>query len=245
MPQKDTLFAKPLQSIAGFRFDEEVVAVFSDMIQRSVPGYETIIHMTGVLAERFAQTHSHCYDLGCSLGGSSFTMREQLTGRDCKIIAIDNSQAMLDRLQALLQQHSQTTDIPVELRCEDIVDSAIENASVVVLNFTLQFIPLPQRQALLDKIFRGMRSGGILVLSEKIRFQDSHLDQLNIDLHHAFKRANGYSDLEISQKRSALENVLLPETLDTHQQRLQQAGFNNCDVWFQCFNFASLIALKA
>jgi tRNA (cmo5U34)-methyltransferase len=83
-----------------------------------------------------------------------------------------------------------------------------------------------------------------MVLSEKGTFEDPHLDALNIELHEEFKLANGYSDLEIAQKRSALENVLIPETLNKHKQRIKQAGFGSCDVWFQCFNFASLVALK-
>ena len=98
---------------------------------------------------------------------------------------------------------------------------------------------------MLARIAAGLRPGGVLVLSEKVSFADPALDALNIDLHHQFKRANGYSELEVAQKRSALENVLLPETLDVHRERCRAAGFASCDVWFQCFNFASLIALKA
>ncbi|HUH36762.1 MAG TPA: carboxy-S-adenosyl-L-methionine synthase CmoA [Spongiibacteraceae bacterium] len=242
MTERDTLYHQPLDAIAGFRFDEQVARVFPDMIQRSVPGYSTIIAMTGVLAERYARPGSHCYDLGCSLGASTLAMRQQLAGRDCRIIAVDNSPAMLERCRALVDSDPNAT--PVELVCGDIADTPIDNASVVVLNFTLQFVPLACRAALLERIARGMLPGGVLVLSEKIRFDDPHLDALNIDLHHSFKRANGYSDLEISQKRSALDNVLVPETLACHQQRLRDAGFQSVDVWFQCFNFASLVAIR-
>lgn len=239
---KDTIYASPVDAITGFAFDERVVNVFPDMIQRSVPGYSTIIAMTGVLAERYAQPHTRCYDLGCSLGASTLAMRSHLDRRNCEIVAIDNSPAMIARCQTLIAADTHTT--PVSLQLGDINDVAIENASVVVMNFTLQFIPQAQREALLRRIANNMREGGILVLSEKIRFDDAHLQQLNTDLHHAFKRAHGYSDLEIAQKRSALENVLLPETLATHRERLQHVGFANVDVWFQCFNFASLVAIK-
>ena len=115
---------------------------------------------------------------------------------------------------------------------------------MVVLNFTLQFVPEDQRQSLCQRISDAMLPGGILILSEKIKFADPHLQELNTDLHHAFKRANGYSDLEVAQKRSALENVLIPETLGKHQQRLKDCGFSSVDVWFQCFNFASMVAVK-
>jgi len=242
MKTKDTIYASPLDAIAGFAFDERVVQVFPDMIQRSVPGYSTIIAMTGVLAERYAQPQTRCYDLGCSLGASTLAMRAQLDRRECEIVAIDNSPAMLERCQALISADAHTT--PVTLQLADINEATIDNASVAVMNFTLQFIAPAQRETLLGRIAGNMRPGGVLVLSEKIRFDDPHLQQLNTDLHHAFKRANGYSDLEIAQKRSALENVLMPETLAAHRERLQRVGFASVDVWFQCFNFASLVAIK-
>lgn len=241
--RQDAIYAEPLDRIADFAFDKSVVDVFPDMIKRSVPGYSTIIAMTGVLAERYATEHSACYDLGCSLGASTLAMRQHIEGRECKIIAVDNSAAMIKQFQQHIDADTQFST-PVLTQEKDICDVAINNASVVVLNFTLQFIPLEQRQSLLEKIYQGMNDGGILIVSEKIRFEDEHLQHLNTDLHHAFKRANGYSDLEISQKRTALEDVLLPETLKAHQRRLQDIGFNNCDVWFQCFNFASIVAIK-
>jgi tRNA (cmo5U34)-methyltransferase len=239
---KDQIYAEPLNAIAGFAFDERVASVFPDMIQRSVPGYSTIIAMTGVLAERYAQPQTLCYDLGCSLGASTLAMRAQLDGRGCEIVGVDNSAAMIERCRALIAGDNHST--PVILRLDDINSTPIENASVAVMNFTLQFIPLEQREILLARIATNMHAGGILVLSEKICFEDAHLQQLNTDLHHAFKRGNGYSNLEIAQKRSALDNVLIPETLVTHRQRLQRAGFSSVDVWFQCFNFASLVAIK-
>ena len=239
---KDAIYSTAIDNIADFAFDDNVAAVFPDMIQRSVPGYSTIIAMTGVLAERYAQTDSRCYDLGCSLGASTLSMAQHINKPDCTIIGVDNSEAMLARCRTLIDNSPYNTQ--VELICSDINDISIENASVVVLNFTLQFIAVERRKALLTRIAKGMKKGGILILSEKILFEDAHLQALNTDLHHSFKRANGYSDMEISQKRSAIENVLIPETISCHQQRLKQAGFDNIDVWFQCFNFASLVAIK-
>ena len=238
----DKLFSRPLSEIAGFTFDADVVKVFPDMIQRSVPGYETIIAMTGTLAERYAQADSHCYDLGCSLGASTLAMAQHITVESCNIIAIDNASAMTEHCANILEHEKPA--IPVELICGDVRDTPIKNASMVVLNFTLQFLPPERRTALMEAIYAGLLPGGILILSEKIAFSDPHVNALMIELHHAFKRANGYSELEISQKRSALENVLIPETLDQHRQRLKKAGFESVDIWFQCFNFASLIAIK-
>lgn len=246
MSEKDDIYAAPHATIAGFTFDENVVRVFPDMIQRSVPGYSTIIAMTGVLAERYAQPQTNCYDLGCSLGASTLSMRrhleEDFAQRACRIVAVDNSPAMIEHCRELIARDTYHT--PVDLQLGDICDTDIVDASVAVLNFTLQFVPLDQRESLLTRIGANMRRGGVLVLSEKILFEDEHLQQLNTDLHHTFKRANGYSDLEISQKRSALDNVLLPETIATHTERLRRAGFTSVDVWFQCFNFASLVAIR-
>ncbi len=238
----DRLYANQLTHIEDFVFDQRVVDVFPDMIKRSVPGYTTIIAMIGDLAERYARSDSRCYDLGCSLGAATLAMRHRIRAADCRLIGVDNSPAMIERCQQVIAADS--GEVPVDLVCARVQEVNIERASVVVLNFTLQFIPLKERLALLEKIYAGLLPGGVLILSEKLAFDDQLHQQLMIELHHNFKRANGYSELEIAQKRSAIEQVLLPETLDTHRQRLRRAGFTSVDVWFQCFNFASLIAIK-
>jgi len=238
----DDIYATPLNELVDFTFDEKVADVFPDMIQRSVPGYGMLITTIGLLAARYAQSGSRCYDLGCSLGAVSMAMRQRITQPDCTIIGVDNSQAMLEKARELLERDA--GEVPVELVCADIQEVAIEDASVVVLNFTLQFIPQEQRQELITRIYKGLRPGGILVLSEKIAFEEPGRQQFHETLHHDFKRAQGYSDLEISQKRSALEKVMIPETLKNHQARLKQAGFAFGDIYFQTFNFASLVAIK-
>jgi tRNA (cmo5U34)-methyltransferase len=228
--------------IVDFAFDESVAKVFPDMIRRSVPGYETIIALTGLLAEQYAQPDSQCYDLGCSLGAATLAMHSRIQHPGCRIIAVDNAEAMTSRCQQHVREAGK--GIEVEVICADIQDVAIQNASVVVLNFTLQFIEPAARLALMQDIYNGMRPGGALLLSEKIVFADAAEQQRMDALHVAFKKANGYSDLEISQKRSALENVLIPDTLDQHHERLYAAGFSSVDVWFRCMNFVSLLAIK-
>jgi len=240
--KKDTIYAAPLDQMVDFRFDERVVNVFPDMIQRSVPGYATMISNIGVLAARHVKPNSCCYDLGCSLGAVSLSLRQSLAGKACRIIAVDNSAAMIEKAREVFANDN--GDIPVELVCADINEIDISQASVVVMNFTLQFIAPELRQALIQRIYDGLMPGGILILSEKLAFEDEPTNQFHIESHHDFKRANGYSDMEISQKRSALEKVLIPETLAAHQTRLQQAGFQFVEKWYQCFNFVSMVAVK-
>lgn len=241
--KQDDIYASPLNEIIDFDFDEKVVEVFPDMIQRSVPGYATMISTIGILAAKYAQANSRCYDLGCSLGAVSLAMRQRINQPDCTIIAVDNSEAMVERGLQLLASDC-LAKVPVEMVCADIRDVMIARASVVVLNFTLQFILPDDRLALLGHIYRGMNPGGLLILSEKIAFEDPFKQEFHNAAHLDFKRANGYSDLEISQKRTALERVMIPESLACHKQRLQEAGFTKSEIWFQCFNFASIAAIK-
>jgi len=224
-----------------FAFDETVVKVFPDMIRRSVPGYGDIIGLIGLMAEQYAQPGSRCYDLGCSLGAATVSMRQRIPA-NCRIIAVDNSSAMIDSCH----QHMDDREgmAAVELHCENIQDVPITDASVVVLNFTLQFIEIEQRLQILKTIYQGLRAGGVLILSEKLGFEDPQEQLMQEIMQLAFKRANGYSEMEISQKRSALEKVLIPETFEQHQQRLAQAGFSQSYRWFQAFNFASIVAVK-
>ncbi|WP_375055421.1 carboxy-S-adenosyl-L-methionine synthase CmoA [Zobellella sp. DQSA1] len=242
MQSKDHIFAAPIAQLGDFCFDQKVAEVFPDMIKRSVPGYSNIISAIGMITARFAQPDSQLYDLGCSLGAATQEMRRNLTQPGCKIIAVDNSAAMLERARSHLAAFK--SDAVVELVEADISDIAIENASVVVLNFTLQFIATERREALLASIYRGLKPGGVLILSEKFISADDTVNELLIDLHHDFKRANGYSELEISQKRTALENVLRPDTPEQHKERLRGVGFTHVDLWFQCFNFGSMVAVK-
>jgi tRNA (cmo5U34)-methyltransferase len=241
--REDTLFATPLEEIQQFAFNKAVVDVFPDMIKRSVPGYTTIIGMIGDFARRYSQDGTLCYDLGCSLGAATLSIRQNITAENCKIIAVDSSQAMINQAEKIIQRDNSAPS--VSLICDDINAIEINNASLVVLNFTLQFIPVNSREKLIKKIYEGLAPGGVLILSEKVAFEDESHNQLMIDLYHDFKRANGYSDLEIAQKRESLENVLIPETLADHKNRLKHVGFSDADVWFQCFNFASMIAQKS
>ncbi|MCU7836270.1 MAG: carboxy-S-adenosyl-L-methionine synthase CmoA [gamma proteobacterium symbiont of Taylorina sp.] len=240
----DTLYAQPLEQLVDFNFDEKVANVFPDMINRSVPGYASIVAMTGILSAEFFQSNSRCYDLGCSLGASAFSMAKAIEDETKHIIAVDNSSAMLAKAQQLLQQSNLHLNQSVEFICDDISHIKMSNASVVVMNFTLQFIAPEKRAVLLKNIFQAMNKGGILILSEKLNYTHKSQQQLLIDMHYFFKKANGYSQLEISQKRQTLENVLIPETLEQHKDRLEKIGFRQTEQWFQCFNFASLVAIK-
>jgi tRNA (cmo5U34)-methyltransferase len=243
MSNRDTLFSAPINKLGDWTFDERVAEVFPDMIQRSVPGYSNIISMIGMLAERFVQPNTQVYDLGCSLGAATLSVRRSVQVDGCKIIAVDNSPAMVERCRRHIDAFRAST--PVEVIEADIRHIDIENASMVVLNFTLQFLAPADRLRLLERIWRGMNPGGALVLSEKFSFEDAEVGELLFNMHHDFKRANGYSELEISQKRSMLENVMLTDSVETHKARLRQAGFQHSELWFQCFNFGSLVALKA
>lgn len=239
---KDTLYSAAHERLAPFEFDEQVARVFPDMIKRSVPGYSHIILNIGVLAGEYAQPNSRLYDLGSSLGAASIAMRHRVHAPGVEIIAIDNSAAMLQRSRDFLD--TEEYDIPVITECADIRHVPINNASVVVLNFTLQFVPPVDRLALLEKIHQGLNPGGVLILSEKLASNDDTTQQWMDQHHRLFKRAQGYSELEIAQKRAAIENVLIPDTAETHQQRLTDAGFSSVHQWFYSFNFASFVAHK-
>ncbi|MCL1039222.1 carboxy-S-adenosyl-L-methionine synthase CmoA [Shewanella submarina] len=239
---QDTIYAQPADQIADFQFDSRVAGVFGDMIRRSVPGYAQIIGTIGDFAHRSVKPGTRVYDLGCSLGAATLSVRRQIEGRDCEIVAVDYSESMVKRCQENLSAY--VSDTKVDLIQGDIRDIKIENASMVILNFTLQFLPPEDRILLLQRIFNGLNKGGILVLSEKLRFEDQTIQELLDAQHLDFKRANGYSELEISQKRSALENVMKPDSMKTHETRLTDIGFSHFSTWFQCFNFASMVAIK-
>ena len=242
MSPRDDIYREGVADPGSFRFDERVVAVFPDMINRSVPGYGLIVPMIGQLAKRFAQPGSRIHDLGCSLGASTFAMRRRVGAEGVRIIATDSSRAMVDKLRSELDNDRDA--VPVDLVYGDIRETDFTGSSFVVLNFTLQFVPPDERAPLVRRISDGLNPGGALVLSEKIRFDDEDEQRRMTAWHEDFKRLQGYSELEIAGKRTALEKVLQPETAAMHERRLREAGFRQVTRWFQCFGFCSFLAEK-
>jgi len=229
-----------------FRFNDDVAKVFPDMLRRSIPGYAATIEAIGSLAARYIQENTNCYDLGCSLGAATLAMRQGARQPGCRIVAVDTAPAMIERCREIVMEDDRqsSSGIPVELIQSDIRDIGIENASMVVLNYTLQFLPMDDRDKLMRSIFEGLNDGGLLVLSEKVVDENDEIEQLLVDLHHEHKRRNDYSALEVSRKRAALENVLIPETVAAHRSRLTAAGFRHAAVWLRYFNFVSIIAIR-
>ncbi len=243
---RDEIFSKDDLEAEPFRFNAAVAEVFPDMLERSIPGYRASLEAIGSLAARYVSEGSACYDLGCSLGAATLAMRQAIRVAGTRIVAVDNSEAMIERCREIVAAEvASAPDGPaVELVLGDVRDVEVTDASMVVLNYTLQFVPPDARDELLAGIARGLRPGGLLVLGEKVVDEDPHMEALLVDLYHEHKRRNDYSALEIARKRTALENVLMPETVSAHRRRLEAAGFGNVAVWFRYFNFVSIVAIK-
>jgi len=235
---RDDLFQTRRPQLVDFVFDDEVADVFPDMIRRSVPGYELVVPMTGLMAARHlrqAQTTPLAYDLGCSLGATSRALLSQLGDSKVCIVAVDNAPAMVTRARQL-------NDDPRLLFVEgDLRHFDFEPCGVMMANYVLQFVPPADRLALLRRMREALAPGGIALIAEKIRFEDPETEAAFDAAHLDFKRANGYSELEISAKRSALENVMILDSEASHRQRFAAAGFRRVECWFRCLNWASFL----
>lgn len=236
---RDNLFNKQ-SDIADFRFDQDVVKVFDDMVRRSVPGYDSMIQMIGLIARMYGQDNTNYYDLGSSTGAITLSIAMNNKSKNNQFFAIDNSKEMVEQCEKNL--HNKVDNL--QAICDDINQVKINSASIVVLNLTLQFIDVNLRSNLIKKIYDGLESGGILIISEKIHFDDAVTQNQITKLHMDFKKENGYSELEIANKRQAIENVLITETKEQHLNRLRDCGFVETSCFFQCLNFVSFLSVK-
>lgn len=240
---RDDIYQQYRAPVPPFEFDAEVARVFNDMIHRSIPFYEEILRQQVRLIRQYYQPDSTVYDLGCSNGNLGLALCRAMGTTDFKMVAVDNSAPMLALFQERLADERGAER--VALQNQDVRQVAMHNSSVVVLNFTLQFLALDERDALIQRIYNSLRPGGVLLFCEKITHDHQALADLQLAFYHTFKRENGYSDLEISQKREALEKVLIPESMTQHVARLNRAGFQSVEVWFKWFNFAAMLVLKS
>ena len=236
---RDNLFNKQ-SDIADFRFDQDVVKVFDDMVRRSVPGYDSMIQMIGLIARMYGQDNTNYYDLGSSTGAITLSIALNNKSKNNQFFAIDNSKEMVEQCEKNL--HNKVDNL--QAICDDINQVKINSASIVVLNLTLQFIDVNLRSNLIKKIYDGLEPGGILIISEKIHFDDAVTQNHITKLHMDFKKENGYSELEIADKRQAIENVLITETKEQHLNRLRDCGFVETSCFFQCLNFVSFLSVK-
>jgi tRNA (cmo5U34)-methyltransferase len=242
MSERDDLYAAHQEAAAPFEFSEAVVRVFPDMIERSVPGYRLLLELTPLMVARSVQPGSRIYDLGCSLGAATLAARRAVHIDGVDIVAVDNAPDMVARCRDNVA--ADNSRVPVEVVEADVCQLPIANASVVLMYFTLQFIPRDRRASLLARIAAGLRPGGVLLLAEKLAFAPDETQAWLDERHHDFKRAQGYTDLEIARKRQALENVLVAETREQHHRHLRDAGFARVVDWFQCLNFAAFAAVR-
>ena len=238
----DTLYSSTKSDLRPFQFNQAVVYVFPDMINRSVPSYQLIIDGIGAISAKYMTDGCRVYDLGCSLGSATLSVAKHNQGKQIHIDAIDNSAAMVERCAQHISAFN--FDASIDVHKGDITAIDYHPCRLIVMNFTLQFISPEQRQELINKLYKALEPGGLLIVSEKITDKDDTLNDLLSSLHLDFKRDNGYSELEISQKRSALENVMILDSIDCHHQRFENAGFASSTVWFQHFNFVSFCAYK-
>ena len=240
--KKDKIFARKKRLIKDFNFGKETAGVFDDMLLRSVPFYPEIQRMIGEIASDFAVEGTNIYDLGCSTC-TTFIALDKMVQEGVQFVGIDSSNEMLARARQKLADHGVTR--ACELVCAYLNQGVqIENASMAILNLTLQFVRPLYRHKLISSIARGMNKDGCLVLVEKVLSGDSTLNRFFIKYYHAFKERNGYSEMEISQKREALENVLIPYRVEENRELLLNNGFSSCELFFKWYNFSGLIALK-
>jgi tRNA (cmo5U34)-methyltransferase len=239
---QDRIFAEPKPQPTDFQFGKETVTVFDDMVGRSVPFYHEIQRMTGEIAADFAVDGTNLYDLGCSTGTTLLAL-DPVVSPGVRFIGVDNSSEMLDKARHKLSDWGLTR--PFDLIHSDLHEGpAIENASVVIMTLTLQFIRPLYRSQIIERIVHGLKDQGCLILVEKLVIADSLLNRLFIKYYYDMKRRNGYSDLEISQKREALENVLVPYRYEENRELLLASGFKQVDEFFRWYNFCGILAVK-
>jgi tRNA (cmo5U34)-methyltransferase len=238
---KDQIFLEP-QPVADFAFDENVASVFDDMLDRSVPFYGEMQRMIAEIAGDFAVPGTQIYDLGCSTGNTLLKL-DATVPKSVRFVGIDYSEEMLERCRLKLSKHGFERDYEL-IRADLNAGVSVHNASMVIMVLTLQFVRPLYRDALIRTILQGLNENGCLILVEKVLGEDSVFNRLFINYYYDLKKRHGYSELEIAQKREALENVLVPYKLLENREMLLRAGFRYCDVFFKWYNFCGIVALK-
>ncbi|MFN5352053.1 MAG: carboxy-S-adenosyl-L-methionine synthase CmoA [Alphaproteobacteria bacterium] len=241
---KDNVFDFKDKKVEDFKFNTQVVSVFDDMVTRSVPYYEEMQRMISELAKDFVSPNSNVYDIGCSTATTFCLLDKVITEPNVNFIGYDNSNEMIKKAKQKLKENG--VERQVSFECADLNKNSlrIENASLITFILTLQFIRPLNREKIMKQIFDGLNDNGALILVEKVTSEDTIFNRLFINHYYDFKRRNGYSEMEIANKREALENVLIPYRMEENFDLLKNAGFKQIEVFFRWYNFCAIIAVK-
>jgi tRNA (cmo5U34)-methyltransferase len=234
---KDEIFNKPIQK--QFEFDEEVASVFDDMLNRSVPFYTENLNLQINILKEFLEENDKVVDLGSSTGTFLIELAKK-SGKKLNLLGIDNSKAMINRAT----NKAKAFGAEVKFVEADFLDYDFGGSKAVIANYTVQFIRPLKREKLIQKIYDSLKSDGVFLMSEKLITENKKLNKIMIDIYYGYKKKMGYSEFEIAQKREALENVLIPYTMQENIEMLKNAGFKDVEVIFRWNNFATFIAFK-
>lgn len=233
----DTVFTKPIKK--QFEFDEEVAAVFDDMLERSVPFYKESQKITEFFALKNLKEGGVLYDLGCSTASLLLNIHRDLKV-NAELIGLDNSEAML----AQARRKCEAYGVKIDVQNADILEYEYKKSDVFISNYTLQFIRPLVREELVKKIADSIKKEGVFIFSEKVISHQTKLNKDLIECYYDFKKTQGYSEYEIMQKREALENILVPYSEEENIKMALNCGFSHCEVIFRWANFATFIAIK-
>lgn len=236
---KDSIFAQKTHK--QFEFDESVASVFDDMLHRSIPFYEEQIKLISHFASLFLQQGGIVYDLGSSTGNVLFSLSALSPQAEC--IGLDNSPAMIQKSQLKAKAYGDNQG-KIQFREADFLVYDFLPAKVMIANYTMQFVRPMQREAMIHRVYSALQKDGAFFLGEKMISSEKLLDRAMIEHYLAYKRDQGYSQIEITQKREALENVLIPYTQEENFLMLKKAGFRQIEILFKWVNFALILAKK-
>lgn len=235
---EDRVFDKPIKE--QFSFSAEVAMVFDDMLNRSVPYYQDVLKLVVDISQEFLKENSLIFDIGCSTGSTMIELSKR-TNHKIECCGIDTSMHMIEKARSKAQAFGIEN---MRFLCQDVFDVDMKKADFIISNYTLQFIRPLLREKLIKKIYNSLNDGQIFIFSEKVISENKLLNKIYIDKYYEFKKTQGYSEYEISQKREALENVLVPYSVEENLKMIKDSGFKSCDIIFKWYNFATFIAIK-
>lgn len=239
--EQDKIYQKKSNFITDFKFDEKVTAVFDDMLERSVPFYREVLRMSSELTLEFYKPNDQIIDLGCSTGNLLTALLASFDDtQNFNYHGIDSSLEMIKKCKNIFSGQNST----FKFSQANILEAEFSVAKIFHAHFTFQFLRPLERPTILKKIYDNLPAGGVLIFSEKLLENSSAISNLFVKEYYKFKSRNNYSQTEIDQKRTALENILIPYKETEHKTLIEQTGFSHYSMFFKWYNFASFIAIK-
>jgi tRNA (cmo5U34)-methyltransferase len=192
--------------MSSWTFDTpEIANTFDSHVREQLPWYDMVTDAVVYIVRNYLTESNTVVDIGASTGNMVDKLMPLLLERKAYAHAIEKSPTMVDVLKRRFENHHN-----VSITQADIRHDSVQPAQVYVLFLTMMFIPVHERQRVLNALRANLLKGGVLVVVDKVCDHGGYFATVLKRLGMHWKIQQGAELGAVTTKEMSLAGVQIP-----------------------------------